>query len=717
MSNEYQVLSERIYSDFPIFGSCIRQRAAVALCKEKSPQAVKILAEAVVRSGDRKVITIALEALRNLRDKKAIDTFCEIWLDKQSQQFRAIIKKCNYAPSDANTRALFYFLMGDWQKYEGLDIDQRLLANAYKSANKEIQDRVTAIARQGGRIELLKILVDSKHGFGFDKITDKNLSTLVDILVANPDRKEIWRFLYNASPVWSKKLLHRIKESALENNFPADEKLILMRLFDLNQKFNLEEFKDSIFLYLNQIKSSSFMMPSPIHSLVIISDKETILLGTNYEVIVWNLSKKQQIKTINISYGFERKNVAFNPQSQYTSGLHFTIYKAEITTRGQYFSRKDYYYEVKESIYKSSLHSIEPSESASEPIRSASKNNFSLSKDNFSLCLQDKFRDSDGLDVKPIYWIDSSATETFELTMAVSPNEKFLAVGGIANSRERDCYKPSVKVWSTYHGLVLNTVWHFNVVSLVFSQDSKILASGSKDGSINLMNIPDNEQLRVIRDKNLAEPYRCVPYLEKDEKFQSYHKRFQAHIGYDSCISALAISPDSKILASSCKGDSSICLWSIPDAEPLRVINANKPKRITSLLITPDNKVLIAGMQGADISLWSIDGNLLQVLEGHTGAITSLAVTPDGKTLISGSKDKTIRLWDLKNPKNFLINELSGKDVAELSLKRKLPTLTEGVRNAIKFTLELIRLRQEFDIDIEDSSNDIASSEFDIEID
>jgi WD40 repeat protein len=121
-------------------------------------------------------------------------------------------------------------------------------------------------------------------------------------------------------------------------------------------------------------------------------------------------------------------------------------------------------------------------------------------------------------------------------------------------------------------------------------------------------------------------------------------------------------------------------------------------------------------MEGADIGLWSIDGHFLQVLKGHTASITSLAVTPDGKTLISGSKDKTIRLWNLKNPNDFPINELSGKDVAELSLKSKIPTLTEGVRHAIKFTLALIRLRQEFDIDIEDSSNDIASSEFDIEI-
>lgn len=113
MSNEYQVLSERIYSDFPIFGSCIRQRAAVFLSKDKSPQAVKILAEAVVRSSDRKVITIALEALRNLRDKKAIDVLCKSWVESQDSQLQSLIRKRNYQPSEASTKALFYFLLGE----------------------------------------------------------------------------------------------------------------------------------------------------------------------------------------------------------------------------------------------------------------------------------------------------------------------------------------------------------------------------------------------------------------------------------------------------------------------------------------------------------------------------------------------------------------------------------------------------------------------------
>ena len=37
--------------------------------------------------------------------------------------------------------------------------------------------------------------------------------------------------------------------------------------------------------------------------------------------------------------------------------------------------------------------------------------------------------------------------------------------------------------------------------------------------------------------------------------------------------------------------------------------------------------------------------------------------------------------------------------------------------NVLKFTLFLIRLRQQFDIDIEDVSSDVQFSEFDIEID
>ncbi|MFN5503475.1 MAG: hypothetical protein ACK5AW_15600 [Pseudanabaena sp.] len=191
----------------------------MALSKYKSHLAVNILAEAVVRSGDHKVTTIALEALRNLRDRDSINVFCQVWaesrhkdlttilknlryvstepkflvllalkvgaldlvkrgdvkvldpllaaisdkdtqiasaclvelqdrkvidalckrwIENPSSQLQNTIQKGNYEPEDARSKALFYFLLGEWQKYEDLDFDQSLLAKAYQLATQEL---------------------------------------------------------------------------------------------------------------------------------------------------------------------------------------------------------------------------------------------------------------------------------------------------------------------------------------------------------------------------------------------------------------------------------------------------------------------------------------------------------------------------------------------------------------------------------------------------
>ena len=123
MATEYSALSNRIYSDFPIFGSCIRQRAAVALSKDKSPHAVRILAEAVVRSGDRKVITIALEALRNLRDRDSVNAFCQVWAESRHKDLTTILKNRRYVSSESKFLVLSALKVGALDKVKKGEID------------------------------------------------------------------------------------------------------------------------------------------------------------------------------------------------------------------------------------------------------------------------------------------------------------------------------------------------------------------------------------------------------------------------------------------------------------------------------------------------------------------------------------------------------------------------------------------------------------------
>jgi WD40 repeat protein len=72
---------------------------------------------------------------------------------------------------------------------------------------------------------------------------------------------------------------------------------------------------------------------------------------------------------------------------------------------------------------------------------------------------------------------------------------------------------------------------------------------------------------------------------------------------------------------------------------------------ITALAISPDGKHLASGSQDKTVALWNIrDGR--QVLRIQSGAaVTSLTITPDGKTLSARIADKTRIDWDLATGK------------------------------------------------------------------
>ncbi len=160
--------------------------------------------------------------------------------------------------------------------------------------------------------------------------------------------------------------------------------------------------------------------------------------------------------------------------------------------------------------------------------------------------------------------------------------------------------------------------------------------------------------------------------------------------GHPSPVSAIAISTDGKLVATSGEADGSIKLWNTETRQELntlrgpvgilsldfspdkrRIASAGRDNSIRvwdvesgkelfnlgkrsswtlKVRFSPDGKMFASTDMGFTIKLWDSEtGQLVQTLKGHANTIYSLAFSPDGKRLASGSDDKTIRIWDLNS--------------------------------------------------------------------
>ncbi len=77
---------------------------------------------------------------------------------------------------------------------------------------------------------------------------------------------------------------------------------------------------------------------------------------------------------------------------------------------------------------------------------------------------------------------------------------------------------------------------------------------------------------------------------------------------------------------------------------------------ITDLALTPDGQMLVTTGSDGRARLWSLEGRLMGIYEGHERRINCVAVAPDGRQLITGSDDNSTMVWDMdgKQPVHVL---------------------------------------------------------------
>src|SRR2546421_1386683 len=258
-----------------------------------------------------------------------------------------------------------------------------------------------------------------------------------------------------------------------------------------------------------------------------------------------------------------------------------------------------------------------------------------------------------GQEVGPTLHLAWRAHTDTSYALAFSPDSRLLASGS---------WDGTLKLWDVENGALRWSIWHPGAICLAFDPDGGRLASGELDGSVRLWDAKLGSPLEDVPHPGPVYALAWSPdgYLLVSGDVAGTLRLWeighsgpvtcvQTLSGHSSWVRGLAFAPDGSSVASA-SWDGSVKLWEVEEEGSLRVRQTlvGHTEKVQCVAWSPNGGTLASGSYDHTIRLWQAQqGSARMALPGHSAAVTGLAFTPDSRRLLSGSDDGTLRLWDV----------------------------------------------------------------------
>jgi len=252
------------------------------------------------------------------------------------------------------------------------------------------------------------------------------------------------------------------------------------------------------------------------------------------------------------------------------------------------------------------------------------------------------------------------------------------------------------------HGgrLIMNLTGHEGVVlTVAYSSNGRMLASGSGDGTVRIWDtLSGEETMAPLQSSDGA--VHCVAFTHDSQRVLSGTECYAVHIwsvrtgravmaplrGHSELVLALALSPDDRVIASG-SADNSVRLWDATTGHGITELTGHT-NWVRSVAFSFDGRTLVSGSDDCTVRLWDVSTCKLQgrPLHGERGYVLSVAFSPDGQFIAAGFyQAQEIRIWNVSSGQEIGAPLKTGCAVANLVFAPEESYLASTDHNGIRF--------------------------------
>ncbi len=227
------------------------------------------------------------------------------------------------------------------------------------------------------------------------------------------------------------------------------------------------------------------------------------------------------------------------------------------------------------------------------------------------------------------------------------------------------------------------------VLTLAFSANGEILASGSEDKNGRLWNAITGESVHILGEETTRHEgaLNALAFSENGEMFYSAsiedgsirswnpldgtsHKTTVPPHKIVKSTTTVTFSPHGKTFAKAVeivyavggKIKHAVFLLETDTTNHIASISTRHTGKIAALAVSSFGDFIASGSEDKTIEVWKVTYAVRRVpdiakplwtLKRHTGTVTAVAFSTNGKMLASGSVDKTVQLWDVTTGKHL----------------------------------------------------------------